>query len=478
MKHSLNRIIAAALCALTLVFAVPALAFPSMGTVIVSTPIYASVDGTATNMTLNNGQVQILGQEGNYYKITVGQNGYDYGYIPTNVVTVDTGTTTTTTTAGGTTPSSSTTPAGTPGYITGVKNDAPLRSEPSKSGALLENVTVNSTVSILGYSGDYTQVATASGKTGYILSKYVASGSAGSSSSSGSAASADTVMLEAPVTMVSIAKTIYLRKTPSSSTKSANLVKKLTGMKGKAVQVLGSAGSEYLYVSANGYTGYAKSVDLTPAATGAAAQASYATGDKAQDKWGEIVKIDGTNIGSAYGKLYDNNIYCNGLNSKGSDFYYNAYSGKKNYFYMFSPQNAGVHVLMSHNMQSSKTGGHYLHHVQNAWLGKSKCEKGCSIDSAAKTSTFYITYANHTQWQLVAFFEGSAAMRNTFAQNYTATGAQKASLISQFLGYSTSAYKGAVIGSAAETDDIMVFITCGDKGSKGGTFLCMLLKGA
>lgn len=476
MKKVLKRITAVALCALMLAFAVPVLAFPSTGTVTISTSIFSASNGAQAIATLGSGQVQILDQEGNYYKIAVGQGGYDFGYIATSAVTLDSSSTGTTTPV---TTDTSATPTGNPGYITGVKNDAPLRSEPSKSGTLIENVRLNSTVSILGTSGDYTQVATAAGNTGYILSKYVASGTPTAASySAGAAAGADTVMLEAPVTMVSTAKTIYMRKTPTSSTKSANLVKKLTSMKGKAVSVLGSAGTEYLYASYDGYTGYVKAADLAPAATGAAAQMSYATGDKAQDKWGEIVKIDGTNIGSAYGKLYDNNIYCNGMNSKGSDFYYNAYSGKKNYFYMFSPQNAGVHVLMSHNMQSSKTGGHYLHHVQNAWLGKSKCEKGCSIDSAAKTSTFYITYANHTQWQLVAFFEGSASMRNTFAQNYGATGAQKASLISQFLGYSTSTYKGAVVGSAAETDDIMVFITCGDKGSKGGTFLCMLLKGA
>ena len=480
MKHSLTKAAAFLLCVLTLALAVPAFAFPSTGNVLVSTSVYTAPNGAQVIGTMGNGQVQLLGQEGNYYKIAVGTGGYDFGYIDVNAVSVNQSTTMTVSGSGanGATATPAPQSTGTPGYITGVKNDAPMRAEASKSSTLVANVPANSAVNILGTSGDYTQISTASGQTGYVLSKYVATGTPSASSGSSAGASSDTIMLEAPVVMASTAKTIYLRKTPTASTKSANLVKKLTGMKGKAVTVLGSAGTEYYYVTANGYTGYAKSADLAPAAVGAAAQVSYATGDKAQDKWGEVVKIDGTNIGSAYGKLYDNNIYCNGMNSKGTDFYYNAYSGKKNYFYMFSPQNAGVHVLMSHNMQSSKTGGHYLHHVQNAWLGKSKCEKGCSIDPAAKTSTFYINYANHTAWQLVAFFEGSSSMRDTFAQNYGATGAQKGALISKFLGYSTSEYKGAVIGSAAETDDVMVFITCGDKGSKGGTFLCMLLKGA
>ena len=68
---------------------------------------------------------------------------------------------------------------------------------------------------------------------------------------------------------------------------------------------------------------------------------SYATvtGTSA-DRWGTIVQIPGTKIGSAYGKLYDNSIYCNGLNSKQTDYYYNTYSGSKNYFFSLVPQNA------------------------------------------------------------------------------------------------------------------------------------------
>ena len=212
------------------------------------------------------------------------------------------------------------------------------------------------------------------------------------------------------------------------------------------------------------YTGQSPLAEAAQAAAATAAPTPSSTAKASGDVWGSI-SIPG---GAGY------SIYSNRGDGKGG-YYYN-----KDYNHIFSmtPQNAQVAVIMGHNMRKSGSMFHALHHVQNAWLGKSKCEKGCSIDPAAKTSTFYITYANHTQWQLVAFFEGSAAMRNTFAQNYGATGAQKASLISQFLGYSTGTYKGAVVGSAAETDDIMVFITCGDKGSKGGTFLCMLLKGA
>jgi len=301
----------------------------------------------------------------------------------------------------------------------------------------------------------------------------VAGGTPGSSSAGSSASGAGATMFEKPLQMASKDKTIYMRKTPTSSTKSKDLVKKLTGVKGHVFDILGHAGQFY-YASYSGYTGYVKAADFvtyTPGAT-----ANLATGDKSKDKWGEMVKIEGTNIGSAYGQLYDNNIYCNGLNSKG-EYYYNDYNGKKNYFYMLSPQNAPVAVLMSHNMRSSLTGGHYLHHVQNAWLGVSKCESCKKSCSNAKTSIFHISYEKHTQWQLIGFFEGSASMRDYTAVNYGVTGAAKKAWIDTYLSYCTSKYKGAVLGSATENDDVMSFITCGDKGSAGGTFLCMLLKG-
>lgn len=464
MKKTMKRILSAALCALTLLAAIPA--FAATGTAAAGTKVYVGASTAQEMGTINTaGQVTILGESGDFYQISASGGT---GYVLKSMVTPDASGTTTTTAA---TPTA--TPAANAGYVTGVKNDAPLRAEASKSSTLLENAPLHSALVILSTSGDYTQVTTAAGNTGFILSKYVAYGTP---SAPAAASNANDVMLETPQQMVSVAKTIYMRKTPDKSTKSSNVVKKLSGVKGHVFNVIGTNGSTWYKATYGEYTGYVLMVDLaSPSATGTLSAGSYATGDKAKDKWGEIVKIDGTNIGTAFGKLYDNSIYCNGLNKK-NEYYYNGYDGRKNYFYMLSPQGAPIHVLMSHNMQSSKTGGHYLHHVQNAWLGVSKCEKCKESCANAKTSIFYINYDGKTQWQLIGFFEGNASMRNYAAVNFGLTGAAKKGWIDTFLSYCTSKYKGAVLGSAADTDDVMSFITCGDNGSKGGTYLCMLLK--
>ncbi len=471
MKQKLHRILAAALCALTLLAAVPVLAIPTSGTIMTPTTVYTGASEAQVLGTVTSGQVQILGQEGNFYKISVGGTT---GYVLISTISADNTAATTTTTTGTTT--TQTVPGGTPGYITNCDSNVNMRAAASKDSQKLGSVNKNEAVSILQNEGEYTKITTSAGVTGYVLSKYVASGtpSAGASAAGGASAASAT-MLEKPISMVSISKNIYMRKTTDTSTKSKNLVKKISSAKGKVFTILGTVGSEQFYATYGEYTGYVKATDFTTVSA-TAVTASYATGDKSKDKWGEIVKIDGTNIGSAYGKLYDNSIYCNGLDSK-NQYYYNAYSGKKNYFYMLSPQNAPIAVLMSHNMQSSKTGGHYLHHVQNAWRGVAKCEKCKESCAGAKTSVFQISYEKHTQWQLIGFFEGNASMRDYTAVNFGLTGPNKQAWIDKYLSYCTSQYKGAVLGSATEADDVMSFITCGDNGSKGGTFLCMLLKG-
>ncbi len=468
MKQKLIRAFSALLCALLLFSAVPALAIPSSGTVASGTPIYVGASEAQSLGTLSYGQVQILSQSGNFYQISVGGTT---GYVLISAITPESSAATTTTTTNNTT--TQTTSGAAAGYITNCESNVNIRSSASKDSSKLGSVNKNEAVSIIQVEGDYTKITTSSGVTGYVLSKYVASGtpSAGGASA---AAGADTTMLENAMPMVSISKTIYIRKSTDTSTKSKNLVKKISSAKGKVFTVLGTVGSSQYYVTYDAYTGYVQAADFTTASS-TGVQASYATGDKSKDKWGEIVKIDGTNIGSAYGKLYDNSIYCNGLNSK-NQYYYNSYSGKKNYFYMLSPQGAPIAVLMSHNMQSSKTGGHYLHHIQNAWLGVAKCEK-CKESCNSKTSVFNISYEKHTQWQLIGFYEGNESMRNFAAVNYGLTGSAKQGFIEKFLSYCNSSYKGAALGTAADTDDIMTFITCGDKGSKGGTYLCMLLKG-
>ncbi len=230
------------------------------------------------------------------------------------------------------------------------------------------------------------------------------------------------------------------------------------------VNTPGSTGNNVGGVSANG-TQYAK----------------Y-TGTSA-DIWGSM-SVAGTNI--------NDNIYCNALNNKGQ-FVYNAYSSSKNNLYALSYQTDPIAVIYGHNMrkvakkQSTNLGMHELHHVQNAWLGKTKCE-ACGRDcSGAKTSTFNINYNGSSSWTLVGFFElsnstmSSAAQRKkiqTYASfNSTLTGSAKQQWVDTMMSYCNSKYLGATLGSISGNDKVMVLITCADKSGSKNQSMYMILKG-
>lgn len=230
------------------------------------------------------------------------------------------------------------------------------------------------------------------------------------------------------------------------------------------VNTPGSTGNNVGSVSSNG-TKYAK----------------Y-TGTSA-DIWGSM-SVAGTNI--------SDNIYCNAMNSKGQ-FVYNAYSSSKNNLYALSYLTDPIAVIYGHNMrkvakkQTTNLGLHELHHVQNAWLGKAKCEycgRSCSV---AKTSTFNINYNGSSSWTLVGFFElsnstmSSAAQRKkiqTYASfNSTLTGSAKQQWVDTMMSYCNSKYLGATLGSISGSDKVMVIITCADKSGSKNQSMYMILKG-
>lgn len=230
------------------------------------------------------------------------------------------------------------------------------------------------------------------------------------------------------------------------------------------VNTPGSTGNNVGSVSSNG-TKYAK----------------Y-TGTSA-DIWGSM-SVAGTNI--------NDNIYCNAVNNKGQ-FVYNAYSSSKNNLYALSYLTDPIAVIYGHNMrkvakkQTTNLGLHELHHVQNAWLGKAKCEY-CGRDcSGAKTSTFNISYNGSSSWTLVGFFElsnstmSSAAQRKkiqTYASfNSTLTGSAKQQWVDTMMSYCNSKYLGATLGSISGSDKVMVIITCADKSGSKNQSMYMILKG-
>ena len=230
------------------------------------------------------------------------------------------------------------------------------------------------------------------------------------------------------------------------------------------VNTPGSTGNNVGSVSSNG-TKYAK----------------Y-TGTSA-DIWGSM-SVAGTNI--------SDNIYCNAVNNKGQ-FVYSAYSSSKNNLYALSYLTDPIAVIYGHNMrkvakkQTTNLGLHELHHVQNAWLGKAKCEYCGRSCSGAKTSTFNINYNGSSSWTLVGFFElsnstmSSAAQRKkiqTYASfNSTLTGSAKQQWVDTMMSYCNSKYLGATLGSISGSDKVMVIITCADKSGSKNQIMYMILKG-
>lgn len=266
--------------------------------------------------------------------------------------------------------------------------------------------------------------------------------------------------------------------------------------KGSTVTILEQTNGWYK-VTYKSYTGYlsadyvavAGSGVNTPGSTGNNVSGSgvgtqYAkyTGTSA-DIWGSM-SVAGTNI--------SDNIYCNAMNSKGQ-FVYNAYSSSKNNLYALSYLTDPIAVIYGHNMrkvakkQTTNLGLHELHHVQNAWLGKDKCEACGRSCSGAKTSTFNINYNGSSSWTLVGFFElsnstmSSAAQRKkiqTYASfNSTLTGSAKQQWVDTMMSYCNSKYLGATLGSISGSDKVMVIITCADKSGSKNQSMYMILKG-
>jgi len=415
-----------------------------------------------------------------WYKVTYNNTtGYVSGQYVSVTGTVSSGSGATSGTTSGTVSGTTT---GTPGVITNCTSGVNFRSSASSSSSKLGTLPKGASISILssttGSDGDTWYKVTYGTTTGYVHGDYVST--SGSVSSDNTGASGSYNKYDTAQTMVSKDSTIYMRKTPSSSTSSSNVVKKLTGVKGKAFSILGESGSWY-YAQYSSYQGYVRKQDFS-AASGSTSGFSYATvtGTSA-DRWGTIVQIPGTKIGSAYGKLYDNSIYCNGLNSKQTDYYYNTYSGSKNYFFSLVPQNAETAVISGHNMQSSQTGLHDLHHVQNYFLGVSTCEESncrASCSNIGASSTFKITYGGKSTWQVVGFFElnqdtmksessRKAAQSYILLGGWNLTGAAKQSWLTQVLSYANSTYKGKTLSSASSSDKIMVMYTSGDHGNSG-----------
>jgi uncharacterized protein YraI len=331
--------------------------------------------------------------------------------------------------------------------------------------------------------GDFWKIVY-NGITGYVFADYAKITSGGSSGTTTGGTSGSTTGIAG----VTTAKCNF--RTGASS--SASLVSGCNTIpSGRQVTILdNTSGGKYWKITYNGYTGwiYSDYVKISSGTTTGGSTGTdpgtttsgkltyaYYTGTS-QDIWGSI-QVDGTNI-NGY-------IYCNAIDSKGN-FYYNAYTSTKNYFYALSYYTNPISVIYGHNMRKSGTAWHDLHHVQNAWLGISKCEY-CGDDcTGAKTGVFNISYNGSTKWQVVGFFEISSATvsSSTTRKNinlYSSmqsnrTGAAKQEWIDTMMSYCNSSYKGMTLGSMTSSDKVMILVTCADKTGDSYQRLYFLLK--
>ena len=126
-----------------------------------------------------------------------------------------------------------------------------VRSGPGNSYSVLTVMKSGTTTSSLGTSGNWTKV-TAGGKTGYVHSKYLTSGSA----STGTTASTSTTTNTASTTVYATSA-VNVRSGPSTS------YKVITSMsKGQIATKTGVSGN-WAKISVNGKTGYVSSKYLT-----------------------------------------------------------------------------------------------------------------------------------------------------------------------------------------------------------------------
>ena len=293
---------------------------------------------------------------------------------------------------------------------------------------------------------------------------------------------------------------IYVRSTATSSTKGAT---KLRNMRGKTFTVLGTdASGSFLYADYNGTRGFVRAQDFTFTSgnvveqkpnnntgtnggnvtsnnTGMAAigtPAGKGTGSSSE-KWGSITIPNAGNY-----PIYGNYIG----EKKGKTYYYYDYVLRKSYYYVHTTtaQGSQVAVVMGHNNRkkvgTSNSYFHNLHHIQNAILGKSSCEK-CKASCSGYGKSISASWEGSSSWEVVAFFEvpKNKAYKNILpqmAQPWNYTTAQYLSNVKSYVN-TFSSKSWANTSALTDNGKYMMLVTCGDSGDNDSIAkLYMLLK--
>ena len=325
--------------------------------------------------------------------------------------------------------------------------------------------------------------------------------SGGTAGSTGGTASGVN-MYDKAKSAVSKDKNIYVRSTATSSTKGAT---KLRNMRGKTFTVLGTdASGSFLYVDYNGTRGFVRAQDFTFTSgnvveqkpnnntntntnsgnvtsnnTGMAAigtPAGKGTGSSSE-KWGSIT-IPGAGTYPIYGNYIGE--------KKGKTYYYYDYVLRKSYYYVHTTtaQGSQVAVVMGHNNRkkvgTSNSYFHNLHHIQNAILGKSSCEK-CKASCSGYGKSISASWEGSSSWEVVAFFEvpKNKAYKNILPQMAQPWSYTTAQYLSNVKSYVNTFRDKSWMNEGALTDNgkYMMLVTCGDSGDNDSIAkLYMLLK--
>ncbi len=384
----------------------------------------------------------ILGKSGSYYYVRY--NSYE-GFARMKDFTLS---------ASSGTATAATTPTYTayPQSYTGVNKETVIIRKAAISSTSSYNrvasVKRGNTFTILGTSGSYYYVRYNSYEGFARMKDFTLS------ASSGTAAAATTPSYTAyPQSYTGVNKeTVIIRKAAISSTSSSNRVTSVK--KGNTFTILGENGS-YYYAKYNSYEGFARKQDFTVYTSGTAATApTTSASNPTSNTWGHL-QIDGTNINQS---VMANTV----INGK-----YKYETSSMAYFYALTDYSSQISIILGHNLRSSGTRFHQLHHVQNAWLGKSTCEYCGKSCSSAQTRYFNLSWQGYTKWELVCFYETEHnEPASTLEFNARPYNTSASAWLNYQLSRAASNSKGMVVGSATSGDRLVMLVGCGDYYSK------------